>query len=126
MPGRDFPLERVHDVRNADAGDPCPRCGAALQITSGLEIGHVFKLGTKYSKSMGATYLDEKGNEVLVIMGCYGIGINRIVAGAVEAGPRRQRHHLAAGAGPLSRRGRPAPGPERGRDGACARSWRRR
>jgi len=85
VPGRDFPLERVHDVRNADAGDPCPRCGADLAINSGLEIGHVFKLGTKYSKSMGASYLDEKGNENLIIMGCYGIGINRIVAGAVEA-----------------------------------------
>jgi prolyl-tRNA synthetase len=85
VPGRDFPLQNVHDVRNADAGDPCPRCGAPLQITAGLEIGHVFKLGTKYSKSMGAKYLDEKGHEVLIIMGCYGIGINRIVAGAVEA-----------------------------------------
>ena len=85
VPGRDFPLENVHDVRNADSGDPCPRCGKALQITAGLEIGHVFKLGTKYSKSMGATYLDEKGQEVHAIMGCYGIGINRIVAGAVEA-----------------------------------------
>jgi prolyl-tRNA synthetase len=85
VPGRDFPLENVHDLRNADAGDPCPRCGAVLKITSGLEIGHVFKLGTKYSKSMKASYLDEKGNEVLIIMGCYGIGINRIVAGAVEA-----------------------------------------
>jgi prolyl-tRNA synthetase len=85
VPGRDFPLENVHDVRNADSGDPCPRCGKALQITAGLEIGHVFKLGTKYSKSMGATYLDEKGHEVHAIMGCYGIGINRIVAGAVEA-----------------------------------------
>jgi len=86
VPGRDFPLERVHDLRNAEAGDPCPRCGAQLEIKAGLEVGHVFKLGTKYSKSMGATYLDEKGNEVLVIMGCYGIGINRILAGAVEAG----------------------------------------
>jgi prolyl-tRNA synthetase len=86
VPGRDFPLERVHDLRNADAGDPCPRCGARLQIKAGLEVGHVFKLGTKYSKSMGASYLDEKGNEVLTIMGCYGIGINRILAGAVEGG----------------------------------------
>ena len=86
VPGRDFPLEPIHDIRNADAGDPCPRCGAPLEVKSGLEIGHVFKLGTKYSKSMGATYLDEKGNETHVIMGCYGIGINRIVAGAVEAG----------------------------------------
>ena len=86
VPGRDFPLEPIHDIRNAEAGDPCPRCGAALEVKSGLEIGHVFKLGTKYSKSMGATYLDEKGNETQVIMGCYGIGINRIVAAAVEAG----------------------------------------
>jgi len=86
VPGRDFPLEGVHDVRNADAGDLCPRCGTALAIKAGLEVGHVFKLGTKYSKAMGATYLDEKGNEVLIIMGCYGIGINRILAGAVEAG----------------------------------------
>ncbi len=86
VPGRDFPLERVHDVRNAEPGDPCPRCGAALTIQAGLEVGHVFKLGTKYSKAMGATYLDEKGNEVLAIMGCYGIGINRILAGAVESG----------------------------------------
>jgi prolyl-tRNA synthetase len=85
MPGRDFPLEPIHDIRNADAGDPCPRCGAALEVKSGLEIGHVFKLGTKYSKSMGARYLDEKGTETLIIMGCYGIGINRIVAAAVEA-----------------------------------------
>ncbi len=86
VPGRDFPLEPIHDIRNAEAGDPCPRCGGSLEIKSGLEIGHVFKLGTKYSKSMGATYLDEKGNETLLIMGCYGIGINRIVASAVEAG----------------------------------------
>jgi prolyl-tRNA synthetase len=86
VPGRDFPLENVRDLRNAGSGDPCPRCKAPLQIASGLEVGHVFKLGTKYSKSMGASYLDEKGEEVLFIMGCYGIGINRIVAGAVEAG----------------------------------------
>jgi prolyl-tRNA synthetase len=86
VPGRDFALDALHDVRNADAGDPCPRCGKTLDLNAGLEIGHVFKLGTKYSKSMGATYLDEKGTETLVIMGCYGIGINRIVAAAVEAG----------------------------------------
>ena len=55
-------------------------------MKAGLEVGHVFKLGTKYSKSMGATYLDEKGNEIHAIMGCYGIGINRILAGAVESG----------------------------------------
>ena len=85
VPGRDFPLERVFDLRNAQAGDACPRCGRALEMKAGLEVGHVFKLGTKYSKSMGATYLDEKGNEIHAIMGCYGIGINRILAGAVES-----------------------------------------
>ena len=126
VPGRDFPLEQVHDLRNADAGDPCPRCGKPLEITAGLEIGHVFKLGTKYSKAMGATYLDEKGNEIPSIMGCYGIGINRIVAGGRRGGPRRQRDPLAARAGPLSGRGRPAPGPERGRDGAAAERSKRR
>jgi prolyl-tRNA synthetase len=86
VPGRDFPLDRVVDIRNAESGDPCPRCGKPLEIKAGLEVGHVFKLGTKYSKSMGATYLDEKGTEIHPIMGCYGIGINRILAGAVESG----------------------------------------
>ena len=86
VPGRDFPTDRVHDLRNADAGDPCPRCGAKLENRAGLEIGHVFKLGTKYSKAMGATYLDEKSTEIPLIMGCYGIGINRIMAAAIEAG----------------------------------------
>jgi prolyl-tRNA synthetase len=86
VPGRDFKLDRTADLRNADEGDPCPRCGAAMVVKAGLEIGHVFKLGTKYSKAMGATYLDEKGTEIPVIMGCYGIGVNRIVAAAVEAG----------------------------------------
>jgi prolyl-tRNA synthetase len=86
VPGRDFPLDRVHDLRNAEAGDACPRCGAAMEIKAGLEIGHVFKLGTKYSKAMGATYLDEKSTEIPIIMGCYGIGINRIMAAAIEAG----------------------------------------
>jgi prolyl-tRNA synthetase len=86
VPGRDFPLDRLFDLRNAEAGDPCPHCGATMVSRAGLEIGHVFKLGTKYSKAMGATYLDEKGAEVLIIMGCYGIGINRIMAAAIESG----------------------------------------
>ena len=86
VPGRDFPLDRVADLRNAGEGDPCPRCGEAMAVRQGIEVGHVFKLGTKYSKAMGATFLDDKGNEVPVIMGCYGIGVNRIVAAAVEAG----------------------------------------
>jgi prolyl-tRNA synthetase len=85
VPGRDFSLDRVVDIRNAEEGDPCPRCGKELSLKQGIEVGHVFKLGTKYSKAMGANFLDQKGNEVPVIMGCYGIGINRIVAAAVEA-----------------------------------------
>ena len=63
VPGRDFPLDQVHDLRNADAGDPCPRCGQPLKITPGLEIGHVFKLGTKYSKSMGASSSTTRGTK---------------------------------------------------------------
>jgi prolyl-tRNA synthetase len=86
VPGRDFPLENVLDLRNAGSGDPCPKCGAQLVVTQGIEIGHVFKLGTKYSKALNATVLDEKGQDVHLIMGCYGIGVNRIVASAVEAG----------------------------------------
>jgi prolyl-tRNA synthetase len=85
VPGRDFPLERVLDLRNAVGGDPCPRCGAAMEVHHGIEVGHVFKLGTKYSKAMGATFLDDKGTEIPLIMGCYGIGVNRILAAAVEA-----------------------------------------
>ncbi len=85
VPGRDFPLDQVLDLRDAVAGDPCPRCGSAMVVNQGIEIGHVFKLGTKYSKAMGATFLDDKGQEIPVIMGCYGIGVNRIVAAAVEA-----------------------------------------
>ncbi len=85
VPGRDFPLDKVMDLRDAVAGDPCPRCGAAMIVNQGIEVGHVFKLGTKYSKAMGASFLDDKGQEIPVIMGCYGIGVNRIVAAAVEA-----------------------------------------
>ena len=85
VPGRDFPLDNVRDLRNAAEGDPCPRCGSPLTSKQGLEVGHVFKLGTKYSSAMKAHFLDEKGEEHPIIMGCYGIGVNRILAGAVEA-----------------------------------------
>ena len=85
VPGRDFNLDRVLDLRDAEAGDPCPRCGSPMVVNQGIEVGHVFKLGTKYSKAMGASFLDDKGQEIPVIMGCYGIGVNRIVAAAVEA-----------------------------------------
>ncbi|CAN5733768.1 proline--tRNA ligase [soil metagenome] len=86
VPGRDFPLEKVFDLRNAEAGDPCPISGQPMELSHGIEIGHVFKLGTKYSMAMGATFLDDHGHEHPVIMGCYGIGVNRIVASAIEAG----------------------------------------
>ena len=85
VPGRDFALDKVLDVRNAGAGDPCPRCGKPMMVRQGIEIGHVFKLGTKYSKAMGATFLDDKGAEAPVIMGCYGIGVSRLLAASVEA-----------------------------------------
>ena len=85
VPGRDFPLTTVADLRDAGAGDPCPRCGTPMVESQGIEIGHVFKLGTKYSRAMGATFLDEHGHAAPVIMGCYGIGASRILAAAVEA-----------------------------------------
>ena len=85
VPGRDFAIDNVVDLRNAGEGDPCPKCGKAMAVKQGIEIGHVFKLGTKYSKAMGASFLDEKGNETTVIMGCYGIGVSRLLAAAVEA-----------------------------------------
>ncbi|MFO0950606.1 MAG: proline--tRNA ligase [Isosphaeraceae bacterium] len=85
VPGRDFALDRVLDLRNAGEGDPCPRCGKEMTVRHGIEIGHVFKLGTKYSKAMGATYLDDKGAEIPIIMGCYGIGVSRLIAAAVES-----------------------------------------
>ena len=64
--------------------DSCPRCGSPLEFLRGIEVGHVFKLGYKYSKAMSATYLDAEGQEQLMYMGCYGIGVSRIVAAAIE------------------------------------------
>jgi prolyl-tRNA synthetase len=83
-PLRDFhPTEWV-DLRNAAAGEGCPGCGEPLEVGKAMEIGHIFKLGYKYSKSMGATVLDKDGKEVMPIMGCYGIGIERILTAAIE------------------------------------------
>jgi prolyl-tRNA synthetase len=65
-------------------GDPCPRCGSKVAFSRGIEVGHTFKLGTKYSAVMGATYLDEKGQKNPFVMGCYGIGVSRVVAAAIE------------------------------------------
>jgi prolyl-tRNA synthetase len=83
-PGRDFPEPEYGDFTTVFAGDPCPRCGTALEIHRGIEVGHVFKLGTKYSEPMNCTYLDEKGERQPMIMGCYGLGIGRTVAAAIE------------------------------------------
>ena len=84
VPGRDFTPDLVADIRQARVGDPCPRCGAPLDIKRGIEVGHIFKLGTKYSSKMACNYLDEKGQAFPMIMGCYGLGIGRTVAAAVE------------------------------------------
>jgi len=88
VPGRDFPLEGdniiVADIRSAVQGDTCK--GKKLLFRKGIEVGQVFKLGTKYSKKLSCTFLDENGTEKPPLMGCYGIGINRIVASAIENG----------------------------------------
>ncbi|MBZ5546551.1 MAG: proline--tRNA ligase [Acidobacteriia bacterium] len=84
MPGKDFQYTVASDVRSVVAGEDCPNCGAALRIDTAVEIGHIFKLGYKYSESMGARVLDRHGKEVAPIMGSYGIGIERILTAAVE------------------------------------------
>ncbi len=82
--GRDFVPEAVLDIRNAQEGDPCPVCGEPLGLTRGIEVGHIFKLGTKYSQAMEATFIDQDGERQPFVMGCYGIGISRTMAAAVE------------------------------------------
>lgn len=85
-PGRDFtvPEEDVVDLRLAKENDTCVHCGETLKVARGIEVGHVFKLGTKYSEAMHATFLDENGKEQTMIMGCYGIGVTRIIGAAIE------------------------------------------
>ncbi|MFZ5634822.1 MAG: proline--tRNA ligase [Bacillota bacterium] len=83
-PGRDFKPDLVTDIRLVKAGDPCPNCGAALLEAKGIEVGQVFKLGVKYSKALGATYLDQNGQARPIVMGCYGIGVTRTMAAAIE------------------------------------------
>lgn len=81
---RDFTVTQFADLRNAQAGDPSPRGDGPLRVVKGIEVGHVFMLGTKYSQAMNAKYLDAQGQEQLAVMGCYGIGIGRTAASAVE------------------------------------------
>jgi prolyl-tRNA synthetase len=84
VPGRDFAPDVVADLRLARQDDPCPSCGEPLRETRGIEVGHIFKLGTKYSKAMKCNYLDDKGDERPMIMGCYGLGVGRTLAAAIE------------------------------------------
>jgi prolyl-tRNA synthetase len=82
--GRDLPEPIAADLRNVVDGDPSPSGKGRLTIARGIEVGHVFKLGSKYSESLGATVLDEQGRSVTMLMGCYGIGVTRVVAAAIE------------------------------------------
>ena len=84
VPGRDFTPEAYADLRVVREGDPCPRCGGELRVSRGIEVGHVFRLGRKYSEKMHAVALDAEGKEQVVAMGCYGIGVGRTAAAAIE------------------------------------------
>ncbi|MFH1665285.1 MAG: proline--tRNA ligase [Candidatus Omnitrophota bacterium] len=83
-PVRDFKVDEWIDARVITGNDPCPKCGGAVEFKHAIEIGHTFKLGTKYSEKLGARFLDAGGKERTVIMGCYGIGVNRILAALIE------------------------------------------
>jgi prolyl-tRNA synthetase len=83
--GRDFKADIVVDLALARDGDACPKCDGALHANRGIEVGHIFKLGTGYAEKMGATYLDAQGNAHPIVMGCYGIGVGRLLAAAIEA-----------------------------------------
>jgi prolyl-tRNA synthetase len=84
--GRDFEVGEVHDIATIREGDPCPKCKKGkIGLRRGIELGHTFQLGTKYSESMGLKYLGEDGKEELVVMGCYGIGVERAMASIIEA-----------------------------------------
>jgi prolyl-tRNA synthetase len=82
--GRDFQVSQFVDIRKFSPGDLCPLCGKETRTDKGIEVGHTFKLGTKYSRAMGATFLDDQGKEKEITMGCYGIGVGRTVAAAIE------------------------------------------
>jgi len=82
--GRDFTVDESGDIRMITADDACPQCGKPIELSTSLEIGHVFKLGTKYTKAFQGSYLDNNGKQQDIIMGCYGIGVNRIIASCIE------------------------------------------
>jgi len=83
--GRDFEADKISDITNAKKGDICPKCGkGTLGMARGVEVGHIFKLGTKYSDALGCVYLDNNGKEHSMVMGCYGIGVSRVLAAIIE------------------------------------------
>jgi prolyl-tRNA synthetase len=84
--GRDLPEPVVMDIRNAVVGDPSPDGKGMVDICRGIEVGHVFQLGTSYSEAMGCTYLDQQGKAQAMVMGCYGIGVTRLLGAAIEQG----------------------------------------
>lgn len=84
QPGRDFEPAASGDIRQITADDSCSSCGGTLKLTEGIEVGHIFKLGTAYSEAMNATFQDNEGHEKVFVMGCYGIGVSRVVAAAIE------------------------------------------
>jgi prolyl-tRNA synthetase len=86
VPGRDFQWTAVAEIRNAAEGEGCPQCGQPLRVAKAVEVGHIFKLGNRYTDGMGVRVLDANGKEVIPIMGCYGIGIERILVAAIEQG----------------------------------------
>ena len=100
-PGKDFHPTAYADLRVVIAGEGCPNCGKALRIDTAVEIGHIFKLGYRYSESMGLRVLDKNGKEVMPIMGCYGIGIERILTAAVEQGNDENGFWLPASIAPF-------------------------
>lgn len=81
---RDCTIDSVADLRQITTSDPCPECGGQLGLTEGIEVGHIFKLGTGYSESMNATFQDQDGKDKHLVMGCYGVGVTRVVAAAIE------------------------------------------
>jgi prolyl-tRNA synthetase len=81
---RDIAVTKWADLRTVQPGEGCPKCEGTLRVDTTIEIGHVFKLGTKYSVAIGANFLDEKGESKPMIMGCYGIGVSRILAALIE------------------------------------------
>ena len=100
-PGKDFIATACADLRAVTAGEACPNCGKPLRIDTAVEIGHIFKLGYRYSESMGLRVLDKNGKEVMPIMGCYGIGIERILTAAVEQGNDNDGFWLPASIAPF-------------------------